>query len=71
MRNGKLYGCLGGTFDLFTVAKVCDRVIANALHGRGYWFRDLRHKPTLLPEDVAERFEFSRKYKNKPKDTIV
>ena len=24
-------------------AKVCSRVVADAIHKRGYWFRDLRH----------------------------
>ena len=32
--------------------EVCDRVVANVLHDRGYWFRDLRHKPILKPADV-------------------
>ncbi len=45
--------------------KVCDRVVANALHDRGHWFRDLRCKPILLPEDVEARLKFSKKYKNK------
>ena len=42
------------------------RVVANALHERGYRFRDLRHKPILTPEDVKERFAWATKYKNKP-----
>ena len=45
--------------------KVCDRVVANALHDRGYWFRDLRHKPILTPADVKARYKFSKKYKDK------
>ncbi len=45
--------------------KACDRVVANASHERGYWFRDLRCKPILLPEDVKARFKFSKKYRNK------
>ena len=45
--------------------KACDRVVANALHERGYWFRDLRHKPILTPDDVRERKAFADKYKSK------
>ena len=47
--------------------QVCDRVIADAIHARGYWFRDLRHKPILLPQDVKERLAFAKKYRSKPK----
>ena len=46
--------------------KVCSRVVANALHDRGYWFRDLRYKPILTPDDVQARYAFSKKYKDKP-----
>ncbi len=37
-------------------AKVCSKVVANAFHERGFWFRDLRHKPILLPEDAKARY---------------
>ena len=47
--------------------KACSRVVANALHSRGYWFRDLRHKPILLPEDVKARMHFATKHMHKPK----
>ena len=47
-------------------AKASARVVANALHERGYRFRDLRHKPILTPEDVKARFAWATKYKNKP-----
>ena len=43
--------------------KVSSRVVANALHARGYRFRDLRHKPILTPADIKERFQFAKKYK--------
>lgn len=36
--------------------KACPRVVQNALHERGYWFRDLREKPVLTPEDVKARY---------------
>ena len=29
------------------------------------WFRDLRHKPILTPDDVKERKAFAEKYKDK------
>ena len=46
--------------------KASARVVANALHERGYWFRDLRHKPILTPADVKERYSWAAKYKTKP-----
>jgi hypothetical protein len=45
--------------------KVCSKVVANALHDRGYWFRDMRHKPILTPDDVKERFAWAKKYRKK------
>ena len=45
--------------------KACDRVVANALRERGRWFRDLRRKPILTPDDVKERQAFAEKYKDK------
>ena len=45
--------------------KACRRVVADALHLRGYYFRDLREKPILTPEDVKERFAFAKRYKDK------
>ena len=48
--------------------RVCERVIANALHDRGYWFRDLRHKPILTPDGVDARYAFAKKYAAKPKE---
>jgi hypothetical protein len=33
--------------------KVCERVVADALHKRGYWFRKLRNKMILTPQDRA------------------
>jgi len=48
-----------------TRLKASYRVVANALHERGYWFRNLRTKPILTPEDVSERFAFAKKYRGK------
>ena len=45
--------------------KVSARVVANALHDRGYWFRDMRHTPILTPADVKERYVWASKYKKK------
>ena len=43
--------------------KVAMRVVANALHSRGYFFRKMREKPILTPDDVNERFKFAKKYR--------
>jgi hypothetical protein len=45
--------------------KACDRVVADALHERGYRFRDLREKPILTPANIKERHAWSKKYKDK------
>ena len=46
--------------------KVCEKVLADALHERGYWFRDMRQKPILTPDDIADRFTWAKKYRNQP-----
>ena len=46
--------------------KASVRTVSNALHARGYFFRNLRQKPILTPDDVKERFAFARKFRNKP-----
>ena len=43
--------------------KCCDRVLFNAIHARGYWFRTLRKKMILTPDDIVERFRWSKKYR--------
>ena len=48
--------------------KVSKRVVANALHSRGYRFRDLRQKPILTPDDVAERYAWAKKYARKSRE---
>ena len=48
--------------------KCCERVLFNAIHARGYWFRTLRKKMILTPDDVVARFKwakFYRKYNKK------
>lgn len=47
--------------------KVCEKVVAKALHKRGYWFRRLRTKMILTPGDVKERYAWSKKHKGKSK----
>ena len=41
--------------------KVSRRVVADALHERGYRVRDLRQKPILTPDDIADRFKWAKK----------
>ena len=48
--------------------KVCERTVAKALHARGYWFRKLRHKMILTPDDVNARHAWAKKYKNMPRE---
>ena len=47
--------------------KACSKVVADALHRRGYKFFDLRQKPVLTPEDVKQRFAFAERWRKKPK----
>ena len=47
--------------------KVCKKVVAKALHARGYMFRDLRQKPILTPDDVRERYKWTKKYSGQSK----
>ena len=48
--------------------KVCDRVVADALHARGYRFRKLRSKMILTPDDVEKRYAWSKKYKDESRE---
>jgi hypothetical protein len=43
--------------------KVCQKVLAEALHERDRWFYKLREKPILTDEDVRERFAFAKKFR--------
>ena len=45
--------------------KVGERVIRDALHQQKVYFRKLREKPVLTPEDVKDRLAFARKYHGK------
>lgn len=44
---------------------ISTRTILNALHSRKIYFRRLREKPLLTPEDVKARLAFAKKYKGK------
>ena len=48
--------------------KVSSRTVSNALHSRGYRFRNMRQKPILTPSDIAERFAWACRYRAKPAD---
>lgn len=45
--------------------KVCAKVVAKALHARGYRFRDMRQKPILTPADIKERYAWAKQYRGK------
>ena len=47
--------------------RVSRRVVAEALHERGYRFRDLRQKPILTPDDIKDRFKWAKKYARRPR----
>ena len=42
--------------------KACSRTTLGRLHKRGVYFRPLRQKPVLTPEDVVIRMTFASKY---------
>ena len=42
--------------------KASARTILKALHARGIYFRPLRQKPVLTPDDIGERLAFAKKY---------
>jgi transposase len=48
-----------------TRVKASERTILGALHERNIYFRRLREKPALTPEDVADRLKFANKYRYK------
>ena len=45
--------------------KASTRTILKALHARGVYFRPLRQKPVLTPEDVVERLAFAKTFVSK------
>ena len=45
--------------------KASCRTILRALHEHHIFFRKLREKPVLTPEDVRDRFKFAKKYRSK------
>ena len=60
------YEVTGAMLKRRSRCKASLRTISNALHERGYYFRTLRQKPILTPDDVKERFVFARRFRNKP-----
>lgn len=46
--------------------KASAKTVARRLHERGYWFRDMRCKPILTPDDVKARYAFAKQFKGKP-----
>ena len=48
-------------------ANACERTILRALHARNIYFRKLREKPLLTPDDVKARLAFAKKYVDKTK----
>jgi len=48
-----------------TKCRASPKVILEALHKRNIFFRKLREKPVLTPEDVRARLAFARTYRNK------
>jgi hypothetical protein len=50
-----------------TRSKASCRVIQNALHKRGIFFKKMREKPLLTPDDIKDRYRFAKKYKKMSK----
>ena len=44
-----------------------ERTIRDAFHAHGVWFRRLKEKPILTPEDVVERLDFAKQHANRTK----
>ena len=42
-----------------------DRTLSDRLHQKGIYFRKLREKPILTPDDVKARYAFARRFKDK------
>ena len=59
--NGE-YEVTVGMLERSCRLKVCKRTILDALHTRGIYFRPLRQKPTLTPEDIEERKAFADQF---------
>ena len=45
--------------------KASERTVSDALHSRGYRFRNMRSKPILTPDDVKERLAWATKHRTK------
>ena len=48
-------------------SNLSEKTVRAAFHERGVWFRKLKEKPILTPQDVADRKEFAEKHVNKSK----
>ena len=48
-----------------TKTKASTRTILDALHEKGYYFRGMREKPPLTPEEVKERHAWAKEYVSK------
>jgi transposase len=46
--------------------KVSERVVSDALHARGIYFRKLRSKPILELEHIKDRYSWAQTYRHKP-----
>lgn len=49
-----------------TKTKASPKTIQKAFRKRNIYFRNLREKPLLTPEDMKDRLDFSKKHKDKP-----
>ena len=63
--DGK-YEVTAGMLKRSARCKACTRTILNRLHERGVYFRPLRQKPVLTPEDIEDRLAFAKKFGGKP-----
>ena len=45
--------------------KASERVVSEALHARGVYFRKMREKPILKPEHVEARYNWAKKHRGK------
>ena len=55
------------TLKKATKCKASTRAILEALHARNIYFRKLREKPVLTPEDIKARYKFATTYRHKSK----
>ena len=46
--------------------KACDRTVLDKFHKRNIYMRNMREKPVLTQQEIADRFEFAMEYEGKP-----